>query len=465
MEVDLLGLNDSPTDPTPVIPINEESKEPTQPNNNPTEFKDEDPIFSLLEPDSQKTKIIVRFEGENHYVSWYNGTDNSDVKEALMCACDSIMDSGFDLVDSNGKSVDFQELNNIPSGEVYQLYKGDEQRELVKALGDKWRKVKVEVEPLRHGEAQKCIGECRIGANLLKHTHSGNPHMRQFQLTEDMGRLVWYSSNKSILDSSIDLTKVDNILIGQKSPGFKKYPLPMLQHLSFSLEYKKKGGATRWADITCKDEHEFDIWLCALKSLVYHHKGIRVSKMELLGHSRVFNYFIDRKEVGESTKCFYTAPMDKNKKDIRTLEQCIVRKPITPEMFKNKLKNLKKKLNDVEDLTDQYGEDAGEDAGMEGGYRLIFEEEKKADDITLMKTRMSTMLDGCMKGFMKVAHEFDEETEKGEEVSEECLKGLEADIWKIEVDLENVKDILLRIKTQNQPTFKEKLKNLFPKIF
>ena len=89
-----------------------------------------------------------------------------------MCGCESpIMEMEFDLADSNGKSIDFQELNNIPSGEVYQLYKGQGQRELVNALGDKWGRC------MCRSPAPHTYPQSAMPPNILNHMQSPNSHI------------------------------------------------------------------------------------------------------------------------------------------------------------------------------------------------------------------------------------------------------------------------------------------------
>ena len=115
------------------------------------------------------------------------------------------------------------------------------------------------------------------GTNLLKHTRYGFPHLRQFQLSEDTKRLLWYSSAKTKDESVVYLEKVTAIQLGQETSNFQSYKLPMLEHLSFSVM-----TPDRSLDLTCKDEFEFDYWITGLKALVYHHTGRYLNKEQLL---------------------------------------------------------------------------------------------------------------------------------------------------------------------------------------
>lgn len=77
----------------------------------------------------------------------------------------------------------------------------------------------------------------QLGTNLLKHTRYGYPHLRQFQLSMDRRRLLWYTSSKSKSSSVVHLPLLQGLLLGQKSQTFQSYRLPALQHLSFSLVF------------------------------------------------------------------------------------------------------------------------------------------------------------------------------------------------------------------------------------
>lgn len=153
---------------------------------------------------------------------------------------------------------------------------------------------------------------------MLKHTRFGQPHLRQFQLSADRKRLLWYSASKGVGEAVVHIADVRGICIGQHSPTFQ---LPALRHLSFSLvlgeeeqsefesEEARSGGSSfaeegtafnavvlpgpissdvRTLDLTCKDEGEFDVWVCGIKALVAAHKKVLLSKTDLLSHSRRF---------------------------------------------------------------------------------------------------------------------------------------------------------------------------------
>lgn len=102
----------------------------------------------------------------------------------------------------------------------------------------------------------------------------------------------------------MQLCDLQGLVLGQKSTTFAGYRIPALQHLSFSLVFKNDGDPLEYAtvlelpgffadeartlDVTCKDEFEFDVWITGLKSLIAANKGLKISKMQLLSHSRRF---------------------------------------------------------------------------------------------------------------------------------------------------------------------------------
>jgi len=414
---------------------------------------------------SDKSRVTVIFEGQEHIVSWYEGTPSSDVMEAILCACDCILESGFELIDSDGKAVDFHAPNPIKSGETYHLYKGEEMKEFKKVLGDKWRKVKITVEALRHAEAQRAVEIMQMGSNLLKYTNKGVPHIRQFQLSSDMQRIIWYSGSKPQSETTIELKNVENVWVGGQNIEMVKKTLPMLSNISFTIVYKHN-GEQRKIHLTSKDEQEFDLWVCGIKALSYHFKGVPISKLDLLSHSRQFNYHIENKQIGESTKLFFNPPKEGSPK--KSLEDYIIRKLRSKEELFAINHKLADRLISLRDEVDEATESLNvEPENAEVGYRVLSAKESEADDVTQLKNRMNELLEACTKENAQVLQELEalvEEPGKSLEF-EKKLKNLDARMWKIEIDIENISDMVKRIKLQNDVTWKEKFKNWFPKIF
>jgi len=101
----------------------------------------------------------VKYNELEFPVNWYEEQPIEEVREMIVCACDSIIDSGFEILESeSGNVVNLKKLDKIKGrGEKFTLIKGEEKTEFEKLLGDRWRKIVLEVEALRHVEAQKAI--------------------------------------------------------------------------------------------------------------------------------------------------------------------------------------------------------------------------------------------------------------------------------------------------------------------
>lgn len=141
------------------------------------------PSAPQSDPDGKCT-VFIEFQGESHQVTWYTGMDP---KEALLCACDSIVDSGFTLMDSSGHLAQLDELQDK---QRYFLQPGDEVKGYEKERGDRWRRVNVAVDSLEHLEAQRALQCMQRGGNMLKHTRHSLPHIRMFELTADQKNLI-----------------------------------------------------------------------------------------------------------------------------------------------------------------------------------------------------------------------------------------------------------------------------------
>ncbi|KAL8272879.1 hypothetical protein Esti_003188 [Eimeria stiedai] len=189
----------------------------------------------------------------------------------------------------------------------------EELASLRKMTGDKWRRLSVAVDPFaaHHGSHFLFCFVLAVGANLLKHTRFGHPHLRQFQLSADRQRLIWYSASKGKEASVVHMSELQGLVIGQKSANFTGYRIPALQHLSFSLVFRGEDNPAafsielpdiclenaRTLDLTCKDEFEFDSWVTGCKAVIAANKGLKLSKMNLLSHSRRFLKAVQRSDT------------------------------------------------------------------------------------------------------------------------------------------------------------------------
>ena len=102
---------------------------------------------------------------------------------------------------------------------------------------------------------------------LLKFGRSGDPHFRDFRLSDDYRKLTWYSKKKKERDSEVELhgsSKIPTRLVeGQETQVFKRNGRVDLKHRSLSIIYGKKT-----LDVACKDAREYRIWVTALRYLV-----------------------------------------------------------------------------------------------------------------------------------------------------------------------------------------------------
>ena len=401
-----------------------------------------------LEHTEDKCKITVEYLGEQYTVSWYRGMDSSDVREAIMCACDCIVDAGFKLIDSGGFPVPIEALQE---GEIYTIQPGEEIKGFEKVLGDRWRRVNVEIDPLQHSEANCAIELMKQGANLLKHTRNSMPHIRLFQLTNDLKYLIWYTSNKTNQEASVPLKDINSVQTGQSTENFKRYPIETLSHLSFSVLYKGKT-----LDVTCRDEKEFDFWVAGLKALMFHYKGLQVSKQILLSHSRRFLEYLRHNQINEATNVIYQEPNSKK------LEDAIIRKPLTKEQVCDKLVRNRQRIENLfEEFRNLPSCDSPEmlsvlsskKSAYGGEYVEVLLDEEDQDELyATQDQRLEDILESC-----KLKLEQLETTDPN--------SSLESELWKLEIDIENASDIIKRISSMAEPKWSEKLKGWFKKLF
>lgn len=430
--------------------------------------------------DHEKRNIAVYDKGERHMVGWYADTCKADIREAILCACDAIMNSGFvlrevtegsagndDTNGANGRVYEFEDFDQLQSGYSYILEPAKEREDLRDITGDKNRRLQIQVDPMLHVEAQKAIENMRRGANLLKHTRYGFPHLRQFQLSEDKKRLLWYSGAKRKDDSVIIMDSVDEILLGQQTATFSNYRLPMLEHLSFSI---KHSGKT--LDLTCKDEFEFDHWVTGLKALLYHNKNRMLSKAELLAHSKRFEKAIKKNNLGIKLT---TLPEVREKGHVG-LDDCIEIVSHTTSQLDAKLDRLRERLKAVSAQVSKLDFHASAEmevdvsilSGQGPAYASVFREIEDSQDEEMEIRRMlelveetNGVLQTAQNELLALQKQKDEEEREaaearnsdtppiaaGRKEKKRMAKGnkyIDQLLWKAEVDLENVEDMYVR---------------------
>jgi hypothetical protein len=336
-----------------------------------------------------------------------------------------------------------------------------------------------------------------MGSNLLKHT-SKFPHIRLFQLSNDLKRILWYTKSKSIDEAQVSIESIIDISIGQVTENFIKYPLKMLEDCSFSVFYKKKNGGTYTLDLTCKDNREFDLWVIGIKALHSHFNKKIISKDELLSHSKSYQEQVKKGNIGNCSRfLIYTNEQLPKAENNKKLENFIISRKLSQAdmatLINRECNRVKELRGDVETLTlsDEY-----KTGHKENGYEMIFAEEAIVDDLDTQKNLMLELFKECEQNLSILAQEFlfyikehnkdivheedmdnfmkniyniglqlethmpksDTEINPEKIKNEFFLNELDIKLWKIEIDLENVGDIINRFKNAGNEGFVDKLK-------
>merc|ERR1712151_1244084 len=257
-------------------------------------------------------------------------------------------------------------------------------------------------------------------------------------------------------DSVVQLDEVAEIRLGQTTPVFVHYRLPMLEHLSFSLVYGPKGSKT--LDLTCKDEFEFDLWVTGLKAIFYHFKNRQISKEALLGHSKRFRKALEKNNVDiKLTKL----PEVKEKGHVG-LDDCIEIVAHTPQQLDTKMERLRERLKTMAQQvarldhhsTAEMEFDLSLLTGQGPAYASVFAQDEDAQDEEMEIRRMHELVEQTTQVLQQARNELtalnqkpkSEEANTAKEKKKEgaACKHIDQLLWKAEVDLENVEDMYLR---------------------
>jgi len=102
------------------------------------------------------------------------------------------------------------------------------------------------------------------GTPLLKFCRRKPPHWRHFEVNSDLEYLIWYAVKKSSKQTRIALIDIEDVLLGQATPGFSKSPRSQLFHQSFSIKYKRN----KYLDLVCLTHHDCQMWYYSLRRLL-----------------------------------------------------------------------------------------------------------------------------------------------------------------------------------------------------
>merc|ERR1712217_540257 len=246
------------------------------------------------------------------------------------------------------------------------------------------------------------------------------------------------------------------IRLGQTTPVFLHYRLPMLEHLSFSLVYGPKGSKT--VDLTCKDEFEFDHWVSGLKAILYDFKSQQISKEALLGHSKRFRKALEKNNVGiKLTKL----PEGKEKGHVG-LDDCIEIVTHTPQQLDTKMERLRERLKTMSQQVARLDHHSCAEMEMDlslltgqgPAYASVFAQDEDAQDEEMEIRRMHELVEQTTQVLQQARNELTALTNKQKSEADNTAKGKKKEgaackhidqlLWKAEVDLENVEDMYLR---------------------
>lgn len=252
-----------------------------------------------------------------------------------------------------GQLFEFEDLRLLENGGLYLLEVGRVREDLAPIVGSSERRFTVKTSPLMHAEVAPAIDRMLAGSNLLKHTTYSFPHLRLFQLSRDLKRLVWYSGNKRVNQTIVDLEKITAIFVSPPpaaSPEFgssKSAPgsFQLLKTLGMRLQLKDEAEL----HLSCKDEDEFDHWVIGLKALAAHWQKRKLNKLELLSHCRRFRAALSHISQGKSAWIDSAVKaLDEKVTDTRNLEQIARVPPLTVSETLNKQQRLTLRLKQLD---------------------------------------------------------------------------------------------------------------------
>merc|ERR1719195_2338078 len=100
--------------------------------------------------DIEKKQVFMYHKGEKNVVGWYADMKGVDIKEAVLCACDSIIDGGFVLREvqmtgeddstaepkEDGRIYEFEHFHELAHGQTYIIEAAKEREDLRSITGD-----------------------------------------------------------------------------------------------------------------------------------------------------------------------------------------------------------------------------------------------------------------------------------------------------------------------------------------
>jgi len=122
-------------------------------------------MLNLETKELDKCYLTLIFEDKENRVTWFTDTDLEDVRFAILCACDSLVDGEFEVLDDKAKPVNLHKTKEFKSNSIFFLRK--KHNKPTNILLDGNRKLMLEIEPLRHIESQVAIKYMIVNFHLL----------------------------------------------------------------------------------------------------------------------------------------------------------------------------------------------------------------------------------------------------------------------------------------------------------
>ena len=128
----------------------------------------------------------------------------------------------------------------------------------------------------------------------------------------------------------------------------------------------------------------------------------------------------------------------------------------------------------VDDISEDVEHNPAGEGAVGMGYISLAQVEDKADDQSIQLAKMYDLLESSDKELEHIKVVLDKYNEKQsiddienipKSLVKDPLKYLDNQIWKVEIDIENVNDVWRRLTEDTKQTIREKLKSLLPSIF
>jgi len=342
--------------------------------------------FGVRLEDNPKARLILIYEGKRTVISW-DGSEvfGKSLQEMMIFACDSMNPSGgtdlrevTDITELihvqkrlkaededrlGGRMIDmevdgirkvymkekklgYEDFDQVKDGGTYILERTLAQRVVDDLVGNRWARLDVEVDAMKHVEVDAAIDRMREGANLLIN-EDGRTHLRIFQLSEDHQRINWYSGDKHRDRTYLDIENVSKIVPGCDESYRLHKRVAVFYHLTFTITYAYGhslfGGQTiKTLTITAKDEDEYDYWILGIKALMFEKRKIKINKRVLMGHSRRFQSAI---EAGNPSCRPFDMPITVIQNRALNLDSTLSINPLDEARIIAKIKELKKRLD------------------------------------------------------------------------------------------------------------------------